>query len=735
MSEAAGVVTARFQQLSVDFEPTKVLGNGAYGVVYQVKFLNCDYAFKIVHTAPLAQVDPKALERFEQECSLMNSLKHSNLVLSCATISMGWYPVLVMELMDCNLNKFLEIWGSKMGLNHEFGIAADIISGIQFLHQNNVVHRDLSGANVLMSGLRAKISDLGMAKLLSAFQLNQLTPCPGHQVYMPFTALQEPPIYNENIDIFCFGVLLVQILTRRYPCPTSCIVEENGQRICVSEIERRKDHIEAISNEHALKEVALSCLCENLEAPSAASIKKHMETIVKRPEPAVDLICKQNMQVVAEQQHFISQLISEQQALQAANKKSEEVIQKLAERVSDLELDKKTMHDNCQNQLEAFASKFRQSLREEASMEIERIKTSYENEVKEVKSTCVHALNQTIGEIQALQIEKAEIVKVAEEKIQESLHLQHEISQLSISRSSTDSELSFDDDDVPPACMNLHRDSAAVVYNEAIFLRPARTSEILKYFNGHWTSMLHSKVENCALAFLSGRLTTIGGRSVGAIGKVVGDVYCISQHMHRAEQWVKDVPAMAVARELPQTVASGKTLIVVGGRNKSMLDTVELYNEDFKQWHTACKLPVPLHYITMATFDESLTIVGIRGSRELDESVCLRCKLTDLIYSCSSSLNTANIWEKTKLEIPPKSSLVKFKGRFLSIGGVAKDGRTATSSVYSHSPDTDTWTESPSLRTPRYLCFTAILSDKLYIIGGDMGANRLMNSVEVGMFE
>ena len=717
MSEvvAAGVISPQFQQLSVDFKLTEVLGKGAYGVVYQVKFLNCDYAVKVVHTAPLSQVDPKAMERFEQECLLMNNLRHFNLVMSYATISMG-YPLLIMELMDCNLNRFLDAKGSEMGLFEEIGIAADIINGIEFLHKNSMVHRDLSGANVLMSGLRAKISDLGMAKPLSAFQLNQLTPCPGHQVYMPFTALQEPPIYNENIDIFCFGVLLVQILIRRYPCPTSCIVEENGQRVCVIEIERRKHHIEAVSNEHALKQVALSCLRENLKVPSAASIKKHIETMVKRPEPAVDLICKQNMQVVAEQQHFISQLISEHQALQAANKRSEEVIQHLTERVNCLELDQKTVHGNYQNQLDLFTSKVQQI----ASVEIEKIKTSCEEKVQEVESSYHHVLNQ-------VQLEKAEVEKFAEEKQQESLQLQHEISQLPISRSNTDSELSFN---VPPACMNLHRDSATVVYNEAIFLRPARTRQILKYFNKHWTSILHSKVDNCALAFLSGRLATIGGRSVGADGEVVGDVYSISKHMHEAEQWNNDVPAMAVARELPQTVASGKTLIVVGGRDKIMLDTVELYNEGFTQWHTACKLPVPLHYITMATFDESLTIVGSGGSRELDGSVCLlRCKFTDLcIYA-------ANIWEATKLEIPPKSSLVKFKGRFLSIGGVAKDGRTATSSVYSQSPDADTWTEASSLRTPRYLCFSAVLSEKLYVIGGDMGLNNLTDSVEIGVFE
>ena len=359
MSEAVAV---SINQLSLDFELTKFLGEGAFGVVYRMKFLNSDCAVKIVRTAAsLSQVGTMALERFKRECLFMNGLKHSNLVLSYAITSMG-YPVLLMELMDGNLNDFLKFYGSKMGLNHEFGIAADIISGIQFLHQNNVVHRDLSGANVLMSGTKAKISDLGMAKLISALQLNHLTPCPGPKVYMPSTALDElgePPKCNEKIDIFCFGVLLVQILTRKYPCPTSCIMEKNGQQVCLSEFERRKDHIEAISNEHALKSLALACLHENQEEiPSAIEIKGHMETMVKRPEPAVDLISKQNMQVVAKQPHFISQLVSEHQNLQETNKQSEGVIQQLAERVRHFELDKKTMHDNCQNQLELFASKF-----------------------------------------------------------------------------------------------------------------------------------------------------------------------------------------------------------------------------------------------------------------------------------------------------------------------------------------------------------------------------------------
>ena len=53
----------------------------------------------------------------------------------------------------------------------------------------------------------------------------------------------------------------------------------------------------------------------------------------------------------------------------------------------------------------------------------------------------------------------------------------------------------------------------------------------------------------------------------------------------------------------------------------------------------------------------------------------------------------------------------------------------------SHSPDADTWTEASSLQIPRYLCFSAVLSEKLYVIGGDMGLNNLTDSIEIGVFQ
>lgn len=53
-----------------------------------------------------------------------------------------------------------------------------------------------------MKGNTAKVTDFGMARLLSTFKSYDLTKCPGAAVYMPPEALCDPPDYDLKIDIF-----------------------------------------------------------------------------------------------------------------------------------------------------------------------------------------------------------------------------------------------------------------------------------------------------------------------------------------------------------------------------------------------------------------------------------------------------------------------------------------------------------------------------------------------------
>ncbi len=82
---------------------------------------------------------------------------------------------------------------------------------------------------------RAKVSDLGMAKTFEEKQ--SLTKVPGTREYMPPEAFDRSPKYDYKLDCFSLGVLTIQIITTRFPKPSSKDVAEK---------ERRRKHIDLI---------------------------------------------------------------------------------------------------------------------------------------------------------------------------------------------------------------------------------------------------------------------------------------------------------------------------------------------------------------------------------------------------------------------------------------------------------------------------------------------------------
>ena len=73
---------------------------------------------------------------------------------------------------------------------------------------------------MMIAGVRAKVTDFGMSKLSSVNpRTTPMSLCPGNVQYMSPEALEEPPCYTDKLDVFSFGVLLVQIITRQFPNP------------------------------------------------------------------------------------------------------------------------------------------------------------------------------------------------------------------------------------------------------------------------------------------------------------------------------------------------------------------------------------------------------------------------------------------------------------------------------------------------------------------------------------
>ena len=273
------------------------LGTGAYGQVCRATLDELPCAAKLLHPILVDPNNPRNRTRFEQECRFLSEIRHPNIVqyLGVAQDGETSLPVLLMELMDDSLTRFLEQSEEPLAYHVQVNISHDIALAVAFLHLNRIVHRDLSSNNVLLigAGCRAKVTDFGMSKLTELNpRMTGLTKCPGTPAYMSPEALLDPPVYTEKLDCFQTGVLMIQTITRKFPDPGPAMNRVRDTRYPTGwtnaplpEVQRRQNHLSLIPQTHPMLCVAMDCLKDmDSERPSAQQICRHLSALKEAPE-------------------------------------------------------------------------------------------------------------------------------------------------------------------------------------------------------------------------------------------------------------------------------------------------------------------------------------------------------------------------------------------------------------------------------------------------------------------
>ena len=227
------VANARLQQLinkttgrKVVVHYDKILGKGGYGIVYQATLDGDEVAAKELQFEFAMKVD---VSKFIEECLLLNEVSskpchivHFHGVYKSPPSALGQAPRLfiIMERMESSLYEF-ESYG-QVSRDSVVEILRNVADGLQTLHSSNLIHRDLTPGNVLLKTdprtrrIEAKISDLGVARRLLGNE-SKLTACPGTYSFMPPEAFHCPTVYNEKLDIYSFGLLMVYLLCGKLP--------------------------------------------------------------------------------------------------------------------------------------------------------------------------------------------------------------------------------------------------------------------------------------------------------------------------------------------------------------------------------------------------------------------------------------------------------------------------------------------------------------------------------------
>ena len=271
----------------------------SYGKVCKAKCGQLPCAAKLLHDTLFLDNDPgtrNLVTKFLQECQFLSTIKHPNIVqyLGTATDPQSRRTVLLMELMDESLTRFLERLTGALPYHSQLNICHDVALALAYLHSNAIIHRDLSSNNVLLigEGSRAKVTDFGMSKLMDMNpRMTPLTQVPGTPAYMPPEALISPPHYSSKLDCFSHGVLTLQIITRNFPDPGDATTYMEDPRypagrvlVQFLETERRKKDIDLIEPSHPLRPIALHCLKDmDTERPSADELCGRLASLKREP--------------------------------------------------------------------------------------------------------------------------------------------------------------------------------------------------------------------------------------------------------------------------------------------------------------------------------------------------------------------------------------------------------------------------------------------------------------------
>ena len=272
-------------------EQCKKLGSGAFGVVEEIIVQGTLCAGKMIHETlldPHAQGVEHVLEKYEQECRIMSSIRHPNIVQFlglCILKECSKYPVLVMERLAMSLEDLLHNHKDRvLPLSLKISILSDTAKGIAYLHEHNpqIIHRDVTSRNVLLTlDMHAKIADLGNARMIDPSTVHKtLSQVPGTAAYMPPETIHYRPQYDATIDIFSYSHLSLYTVIQQFPTellpPT--YIDKVSNKLCArSEVERREMYLEKlhemIGRDHCMTKIIIQGLDNDAKKrPSAVQV-------------------------------------------------------------------------------------------------------------------------------------------------------------------------------------------------------------------------------------------------------------------------------------------------------------------------------------------------------------------------------------------------------------------------------------------------------------------------------
>ena len=269
------IVEERFPSLrDLHVFSDQIINTGDTAVVCKAQFFHLPCAAKYIHCS-LSDSTLGHLDSFKKGCEILQSCCHPNILTVLSTYSDNRLGhVMLMELMDKSLSKFLKDQKVHLPLHVQLNICSDVANGLEYLHAKKIIHGNLTATNVLLKDDRAKIC--GAMSLQHNTPDCELSLCPGAAGSLPRRSFSIPD-YTDDIDSFSFGVLAMHVAILETPQPYA--LSEEG-----SEMKRFERSLEKVASKHPLHPLITKCLNDigNLR-PTAAELCMEFSEMQQSP--------------------------------------------------------------------------------------------------------------------------------------------------------------------------------------------------------------------------------------------------------------------------------------------------------------------------------------------------------------------------------------------------------------------------------------------------------------------
>ena len=214
-----------------NYQKVQKIDEGSFGKVYKIKEKNTGeiFAAKLIYRQSFES--SSGILNIEREVNNHFKLSHPSIVkfvgYSQTDFNNQPNPVIVMEYLKNNslfytlgkerLGDAPHDWDEKQKLINIYGIA----SAMQFLHSNNVIHRDLKTLNILKDeNYLPRVADFGFSKIIhsnaDSLSLQSTNGLKGTCQYIAPEIFRDND-YSKKSDVYAFGIIVYEIITNEIP--------------------------------------------------------------------------------------------------------------------------------------------------------------------------------------------------------------------------------------------------------------------------------------------------------------------------------------------------------------------------------------------------------------------------------------------------------------------------------------------------------------------------------------